>query len=124
MAQWELFHHGVAVGLAQHPRMEGAKQSKARNLLERLQDRSGQVLAFTERPEHVPFTNNLAERGLRPLKTQVKISGCHQSEQGAVAWLGVRSYIDSARKRGLSTFEALRKAFTGDLWMPPIPVSA
>lgn len=59
MAQLELFHHGIAVGLAQHPRVEGAKQSKARNLLERLRDRSGQVLAFAERPEHVPFTGQL-----------------------------------------------------------------
>ena len=32
LAQLELFHHGIAVGLAQHPRVEGAKQSKARNL--------------------------------------------------------------------------------------------
>lgn len=124
MAQWELFHHGVAVGLAQHPRVEVRKQSKVRNLLERLRDCSGQILGFADRPELVPFTNNVAERGLRPVKTQVKISGCHQSEQGAMAWLGVRSYIDSARKHGLSAFEALRKAFTGDLWMPPIPASA
>ncbi|MBB5495696.1 IS66 family transposase [Nocardiopsis metallicus] len=124
LAQGELFHHGIAVGLSCHPRAQGRKQSPARNLLERLRERAEQVLGFSDRPHLVPFTNNLAERALRPLKTQVKISGCHQSRQGAAAWLGVRSYIDSARKHGVSAFEALRRAFTGQLWMPPIPASA
>jgi len=91
---------------------EGHKvRRKARNLLEFLRDRSGQVLAFADRPEHVPFTNNVAERGLRPCKVRVKVSGCHQSEEGATAWSGVCSYVDSARKHGLSAFEALRRAF-------------
>lgn len=124
LEQWELFGHGIAVGLSAHPRVEGKKQSPARNLLERLRDRAGQVLGFADRPDLVPFTNNLAERALRPVKTQVKISGCHQSREGARAWLGVRSYIDSARKHGVGAFEALRRAFTGQLWMPPIPASA
>lgn len=122
-AQCGLYHHGVAVGLAQNPRAEGAKQSRARNLLERLRDRADQVLAFTDRPHVVPFTNNLAERALRPVKTQVKVSGCHQSREGARAWLAVRSYIDSARKHGVGAFEALKRAFTGGLWMPPVPAS-
>lgn len=68
IGQWELFHHGIAVGLAQHPRGEGKKQSKGRNLLERLRDRAGDILGFADRPEYVSFTNNLAERGLRPLR--------------------------------------------------------
>jgi hypothetical protein len=57
---------------------------------------------------------------LRPVKTQLKISGCHQSADGATAWLAVRSYLDSARKHGLSAFGAIHRAFTGTLWMPPI----
>jgi hypothetical protein len=32
----------------------------------------------------------------------------------------VRSYLDSARKHGLSAFHAIHRAFTGNLWMPPI----
>jgi hypothetical protein len=51
----------------------------------------------------------------------VKISGCHQSETGAAAWLAVRSYLDSARKHGLNAFDAIRRAFTGHLWMPDRP---
>ncbi|MEV6867348.1 hypothetical protein AB0M44_40940 [Streptosporangium subroseum] len=55
-----------------------------------------------------------AEQGL------AEISGCHQSDTGAAAWLAVRSYLDSARKHGLNAFDAIRRAFTGNLWMPPI----
>jgi transposase len=119
----QAFHHGVAVGLSLHPRAPGRKQSPTRNLLERLRDRSADVLRFADLPGLVPFTNNTGERALRPVKTQVKISGCHQSETGAAAWLAVRSYLDSARKHGLNALDAIRRAFTGHLWMPPIALA-
>ena len=115
----QAFHHGIAVGLFHHPRAEGRKQSTTRNLLERLRDQAHAVLRFADDPRHAPFTNNCGERALRPVKTQLKISGCHQSVDGATAWLAVRSYLDSARKHGISAFEAIHRAFTGTLWMPP-----
>ncbi|MEV6865952.1 transposase [Streptosporangium subroseum] len=114
------YHRGVAVGLSLHPRAPGRKQSPTRNLLQRLRDRAADVLRFADQPSLVPMTNNTGERALRPVKTQVKISGCHQSEAGATAWLAVRSYLDSARKHGLSAFHAIHRAFTGNLWMPPV----
>nr|WP_279591924.1 transposase [Streptomyces sp. 846.5] len=114
------YHRGVTAGLALHPRAPGRGQSLARNLLERLRDHAHDVLRFADHPRQVPFTNNTAERALRPVKTQVKISGCHQSDQGAAAWLAVRSYLDSDRKHGLSAFDAIHRAFTGNLWLPPI----
>jgi transposase len=117
------FHQGVAVGLSLHPRVPGRKQSPARNLLERLRDRSADVLRFCDDPLHGVFTNNCAERAVRPAKTQLKISGTHQSEAGAAHWLKVRSYLDSARKHGLGAFEAIRRAFIGELWMPPIALT-
>jgi transposase len=120
----DAFHQGITVGLSEHPRAPGRKQSPARNLLERLRDQAHSILRFADDPLHVPFTNNCGERALRPVKTQLKISGCHQSEHGATAWLAVRSYLDSARKHGLSAFEAVHRAFTGNLWMPPIEQAA
>jgi transposase len=120
LLHYEAFHQGIKVGLSLHLKVPGRKQSPARNLLTRLRDQAHDVLRFADDPRHVPFTNNCGERALRPVKTQLKISGCHQSEDGATAWLDVRSYLDSARKHGLSAFEAIHRAFTGDLWMPPI----
>ncbi len=113
------FHQGIAVGLSLHPRKPGRKQTPTRNLLQRLRDRASDMLRFTD-DLHVPLTNNQAERDLRPVKTQVKISGCHQSEAGATAWLTVRSYLSTAVKHGLGAFDAIHRAFTGNLWMPPI----
>lgn len=82
------------------------------------------MLRFADFPGWVPFTNNAGECTLRPVKTQVMISGCHQSEAGAANWLTVRSYLDSARKHGLSAFEAIHRAFIGTLWIPPIALEA
>jgi transposase len=69
----------------------------------------------------VPFTNNQAERDLRPAKTQIKISGCHRSTTGARAWLRVRGYISTARKHGINVLTALRVAITGNPWKPTVP---
>lgn len=124
LLHYEAFHRGIAVGLSLHPKVAGRKQSPARNLLSRLRDQAHAVLRFADDPRHMPFTNNCGERALRPVKTQLKISGCHQSAGGATAWLAVRSYLGSARKHGLTAFEAIHRAFTGDLWIPPIEQAA
>jgi transposase len=114
------WRHAILCGLACHPRCHGRKQSKTRNLLERLRDRDQQVLRFA-RDLTVPFTNNQAERDLRPTKTQIKISGCHRSTAGAQAWLRIRGYISTARKRAVNVLTALRDAITGNPWKPPVP---
>lgn len=116
-----VFHQGIAVGLSLHPRVPGRGQSDATNLLERLRDRAHDYLRFT-RDLHVAPTNNQGERDLRPVKTQIKISGCHQSETGAANWLAVRSYLSTATKHGLGAYATLRAAMTGELWMPPIAI--
>jgi hypothetical protein len=90
-----LFTQAVAVGLSLHPRAPGREQTKTRNLLERLRDRADEVLRFAHNLT-VPFTNNQAERDLRPAKTQLKISGCHRSATCATAWLRVRGYLSTA----------------------------
>lgn len=116
------WHHAVLVGLAEHPRRPGRKQSKTRNLLERLRDREEQVLRFAH-DLSVPFTNNQAERDLRPTKTQMKISGTFRSEASAQAWARIRGYVSTARKHGVNTFEAILAAVTGNPWTPPLPTT-
>ena len=68
----------------------------------------------------VPFTNNQAERDVRPTKTQMKISGCHRAEATAKAWLRVRGYISTVRKHGDNVLDALHDAITGNPWKPPL----
>jgi transposase len=111
------FRHAIIVGLAEHPRRPGPRQPPTRNLLQRLGARVEQVLLFA-RDLAVPFTNNQAERDLRPTKTQLKISGCHRSAATARAWLAIRGYISTARKNGHNAYQALRDAITGNPWTP------
>ena len=66
-------------------------------------------------------TNNISERGLRPVKTQQKISGRLTSQDITQARLDIRSYIDTARKHGQNVMAALRTAMTGTPWKPPSP---
>ncbi len=69
----------------------------------------------------VAFTNNQAERDLRPTKLHRKISGCFRSQHGAERFAHVRSYLSTTRKNGVPAIEALTRLFTGDPWMPPSP---
>jgi transposase len=66
----------------------------------------------------VPFDNNQAERDLRMVKLQQKISGCWRTLAGAAAFLTVRSYISTARKQGLSVLGVLRRLFESNPWLP------
>ena len=67
-------------------------------------------------------TNNISERGVRPAKTQQKISGRLTSEEVTQDRLDIRSYIDTARKHGHHAMAVLRGAMTGTPWSPPVPV--
>jgi transposase len=111
------WRHALLCGLADNPRHDGPKQTKTRNLLQRLTAREDQVLRFT-RDLRVGFTNNQAERDLRPAKTQLKISGCHRSSDGASAWLRIRGYISTMRKNGAPVLAGLRAAISGNPWTP------
>jgi len=90
------------------------KQSKARNLLQRLRDYEDDTLRFME-IDFVPFTNNPVENDLRMTKVQQKISGCFRSFEGAYIFCRVRSYISTCRKQGVGPTEALNLLFQGKL---------
>lgn len=93
------------------------KKTKARNLAERLQKRQTEVLRFAF-DFRVPFDNNQAERDIRMLKVQQKISGCFRSMQGAEAFCALRSYISTIRKQAQSVWDALNSLFSDAVLFP------
>lgn len=93
------------------------KKTKPRNLAERFDRHRQAVLAFVS-DFKVPFDNNLAERDIRMLKVQQKISGCFRSTQGAHTFCAIRSYISTIRKQGLSVWYALQSLFSGPILQP------
>jgi len=93
------------------------KKTKPRNLLERLDKHRNEALAFMY-DFNVPFDNNLAERDIRMMKVQQKISGTFRSENGAKAFCHIRSYISTSKKNAVGAFDALTLLFNGRPFIP------
>jgi transposase len=94
------------------------KQDASKNLLDALLYRAENVLYFLD-DLSVPFTNNQAERDLRMIKVQQKISGTFRSTEGATAFCIIRSYLATMRKQGRSMLGAMAAVFTGT----PFPIA-
>jgi len=93
------------------------KQSAARNLLDRLRKHQKAVFYFLE-DLRVDFDNNLAERDLRMIKVQQKVSGCFRSLAGAQAFSCIRGYLSTLRKQGLPLLSALQATLGGHPLLP------
>jgi transposase len=112
----------LADGQAANPppraaRRRRPRRSPAANLPARLDRHRNEVLRSLD-DCRVPFDNNQAERDLRMVKLQQKISGCWRTRDGAAAFLAVRSYLSTARKHGMNPLTVLRQLFQGHPWLP------
>ena len=125
---YQLYYAIVSLGLEENPlpdtqllpkKRGRRKKTKARNLAERFDKHKSAILRFVD-DFKVPFDNNLAERDIRMMKVQQKISGCFRSWHGAQQFCRLRSYISTIRKQGLNVWEALGSLFDGDILMPQL----
>jgi transposase len=113
----------LEAGLAANPPSERTgkrgrpKQSKGKNLVDRLDKHREAVLRFMH-DFRVPFDNNQAERDLRMVKVRQKISGGFRARRGAEMFCRIRGYISTARKQGENVLAALERVFMGDPFVP------
>jgi len=87
-------------------------KTKARNLLDRFIEHKEKILRFLN-DLRVPFENNQAERDIRMMKLQQKISGTFRNIRGAQAFCRIRAYISTSIKNGVNVIEAILAALKG-----------
>lgn len=62
----------------------------------------------------IPTTNNLSERGLRGIKSHMKISGQFESEAAADNHALIRTYIETCRRNNINEITALQRLCSGN----------
>lgn len=123
------YHQIIETGLAAQPppppptgpkKRGRVKQTKAKNLLDRLKRDAQAVLLFMS-DFRVPFTNNGSEQDLMMVKVQQKISGTFRSETGPVWFCRIRGYFSTMAKQGYRLSLVARQIFAG---VPLSPLAA
>ena len=110
----------AAAGLAANLYRRTATAKDARRIARRFLAFEDLILRFATSPDLDIFTNNEAERTIRPVKVQQRSSGgCWRTLQGLADFAIVQSYLSTAAKWGLSKLDALRGLFHGHAWLPP-----
>jgi len=94
-----------------------SKQSKSKNMLDRLRDFKTEVLAFMTHPR-IPFDNNQGERDIRMAKLKQKISGCFRGAEGGKIFSRIRGYVSTLRKNSISILEGIQSTFTSTPILP------
>jgi transposase len=88
------------------------------NLAKRFAGHQDMILRFVTDLD-VPFTNNQAERDIRPVKVQQRASGTWRTLLGFADFAVVRSYLSTAAKWDIDPLDALTRLFTDGPWLPP-----
>ena len=86
----------------------------------RFRDYEDLILRFVTDLAVTEFTNNEAERSVRPVKVQQHSSGgCWRTLEGLAEFAIAQSYLSTAAKWGIDALDALRQLFTTGPWLPP-----
>ena len=81
-----------------------------RKMVARLRNYKDAYLLFI-RDYNAPFTNNLAERDLRPCKTRQKISGCFRTWRGISDFVKIMSVFSTWKKQQADLFTKIKEKF-------------
>jgi transposase len=112
------YHGALARGRADNQGKRTTLAAQARTLIARFTRFEDMILRFAT--DLVPFTNNEAERAVRPVKVQQRTSGgAWRTLQGLIDFAIVQSYLDTATKWGIDKLHALQQLFTTGPWLPP-----
>ena len=110
----------ATAGLAANLYRRTATAKDARRLARRFRSFEDMILRFATRPDLDIFSNNEAERTIRPVKVQQRSSGgSWRTLEGLAEFALIQSYLSTAAKWGISKLNALRGLFNGDPWLPP-----
>jgi transposase len=110
----------AAAGLAANHYRRTATAKDAHRIARRFLGFEDLILRFATRPDLDIFSNNEAERTIRPVKVQQRSSGgCWRTLEGLADFALVQSYLSTAAKWGISKLDALRDLFNGHAWLPP-----
>ena len=110
----------AAAGLAANLYRRTATAGDARRIARRFLSFEDMILRFATRPDLDIFTNNEAERTIRPVKVQQRSpGGCWRTIEGLADFAVTQSYLSTAAKWGIGKLDALRDLFNGHAWIPP-----
>ena len=109
----------AAAGLAANLYRRTATAKDARRLARRFLGFEDMILRFATLPDLDIFSNNEAERTIRPVKVQQRTSGgSWRTLDGLADFALVQSYLSTAAKWGISKLDVLRDLFNGRAWLP------
>ena len=115
------YRGAAAKGITDNRSRAGPLARDALTLARRFRDHEDMILRFTV-DLAVPWTNNQAERDVRPVKIQQRTSGgCWRTLTGLADFAVVQSYLSTATKWGLNSLDVLEQLFTTGAWLPPAP---
>ena len=115
----EWYRGAAAKGIADNQRRRVRAATDGLRLARRFAAHEAMILRFAT-DLTVDFTNNQAERDIRPVKVQQRASGgCWRTLQGLADFAIVWSYLSTAAKWGLDKLAVLRQLFTTGPWLPP-----
>jgi transposase len=95
-------------------------QERGWSLANRFDTHRDMILAFLHNLS-IPFTNNAAEREVRPVKVKQRAGGCWRTLDGLADFAIIWSYLSTAAKHGLDHLDVLVELFTTGPWLPPDP---